>query len=374
MTQSIKNIVEIVNQEQWEDWRWQFANRLRTAEEISKYIELTESEKQALNANRGFAVGITPYYLSLIDVNNPNCPIRKQAIPNQQELSVSAHELADPLAEDCKSPAANLIHRYSDRVLIIVTETCHMYCRHCTRRRRVGFREAAITPDALTAIVSYIKNNAKIRDVLISGGDPLTLSDIQLEKIIKAIREIEHVEVIRIGTRAPVTNPYRVTDQLVNMLKKYHPLWINVQFNHPTEITAEAAKASAKLANAGIPLGNQTVLLKGVNNSIEIQKQLVHKLVKNRIRPYYLYQCDLAEGLEHFRTPINRGIEIMEKLQGHTSGFAVPLFVIDAPGGGGKIPVLPQYVLYQTPEKIVLRNYEGKIFTYPEPNNSEKEE
>lgn len=251
-----------------------------------------------------------------------------------------------------------------------------MYCRHCTRRRRVGFQEAAITQGALDAIVTYIKNDAKIRDVLISGGDPLSLSDTQLEKIIKAIRGIDHVEVIRIGTRVPITNPFRITDKLVNMLRKYHPLWLNMQFNHYQEITEESIKACTKLADAGIPLGNQTVLLKGINDTSQIQKQLVHNLVKIRVRPYYLYQCDLAEGLEHFRTPVTRGIEIMEKLHGHTSGFAIPSFVIDAPGGGGKIPVLPQYILYQTPEKIVLRNYEGKVFAYPKPNINicEKEE
>lgn len=367
---------KLIDNKRWDDWRWQLANRLRSPEEIEEFIPLTDSEKQALGMDQRFAVAITPYYLSLIDSANPNCPIRKQAIPTTREFSIGINELSDPLSEDAKSPVANLIHRYPDRVLIITTETCHMYCRHCTRRRRVGFHESAITPAVLEGIVNYIKNNAMIRDVLISGGDPLSLSDTQLEKIIQAIKTIEHVEVIRIGTRGPVTNPFRITDNLVNMLKKYHPLWINVQFNHYKEITDESTKACAKLADAGIPLGNQTVLLKGVNDSVEVQKKLVQRLVQIRVRPYYLYQCDLVEGLEHFRTPVARGIEIMEKLHGHTSGFAIPSFIIDAPGGGGKIPVLPQYILYQTPEKIVLRNYEGKVFAYPKPNINicEKEE
>ncbi|MFB5066941.1 MAG: lysine 2,3-aminomutase [Candidatus Wallacebacter cryptica] len=358
-------------QNDWQDWRWQFRNRLRTEADFAEIVELTDQEKAALE-NPSFPVGVTPYFASLIDKNNPNCPIRRQAIPLIQESIRSG--LADPLSEDEMSPVENLVHRYPDRVLLIVTETCNMYCRHCTRRRRVGFKEAAISQTKLSRAVQYISDNPQIRDVLISGGDPLTLSDSSLENIIAAIRGIPHVEVVRIGTRVPAVNPYRITPELVNILRKYHPLWINVQFNHVREITPEAAEACALLADAGIPLGNQTVLLKGINDSVEAQKELVHKLLQIRVRPYYLYQCDLAEGIDHFRTPVSLGIEIMEKLHGHTSGFAIPTFVLDAPGGGGKIPILPQYLICQTPEKVVIRNYEGRIFTYPEPNQQRKEE
>lgn len=355
----------------WQDWRWQFRNRLRTEAEFSKLVELTDAEKQALR-NPNFAVAVTPYFASLIDKNDPNCPIRRQAVPVSEESVRKG--LPDPLAEEEMSPVENLIHRYPDRVLLIATETCNMYCRHCTRRRRVGFKEKAISQEKLNNAVKYIRDNPNIRDVLISGGDPLTLSDSALEKIIAAVRSVAHVQIIRIGTRAPAVNPFRITSELVNMLKKYHPLWVNVQFNHPREITAEASRACALLADAGIPLGNQTVLLRGINDSVAIQKELVHKLVQIRIRPYYLYQCDIAEGIEHFRTPVSLGIEIMEQLRGHTSGFAIPTFVVDAPGGGGKVPILPQYLICQTPEKIVVRNYEGRIFTYPEPNHKRKEE
>lgn len=357
------------NEVEWKNWTWQFRNRLRTEDDFAKYITLTDTEKVALANNEAFPVAVTPYFASLIDKDDPNCPIRKQSLPIEAEMLTAHNEMIDPLDEEESSPVPNLIHRYPDRALLIVTETCNMYCRHCTRRRRVGFQEKAISSKILEQIVDYLTNNTQIRDILISGGDPLTLSDQKLESIIAPIKAIPHIEVIRIGTRAPVTNPFRITPELVTMLRKYHPIWINVQFNHEREITAEAKVACAMLADAGIPLGNQTVLLRGVNDSIAVQKKLVQELVKMRVRPYYLYQCDLAQGLEHFRTPVSLGVEIMENLQGHTSGFAIPTFVIDAPNGGGKIPVLPQYILYQTPDKIVLRNFEGKTFSYPEPKN-----
>ena len=366
---------DIYRQEKnWRNWSWQFANRLRTQADFEKYFTLTDSEKMAFLGKPPFAVAVTPYYASLIDKLNPNCPIRRQAIPLSQELTCGINDLTDLLNEERLSPVDNLIHRYPDRVLLIATEICHTYCRHCTRRRRVGVKKLVISHEQLNNAVAYISSNKQIRDVLISGGDPLTLNDQQLEKIIKAIRDIPHVEVIRIGTRTPVTNPFRITEELVQMLKAYHPLWMNTQFNHYLEITEEAKQACKLLVDAGIPLGNQTVLLRGINDSVEVQKKLVQKLIQIRVRPYYLYQCDLAEGIEHFRTPVALGTEIMESLQGHTSGFAVPSFVIDAPGGGGKIPVLPQYVICQTPKKVVLRNYEGKMFTYPEPNKKWKEE
>lgn len=352
----------------WYNWHWQFANRLRTIEDFSTYLELTDEEKTALNAEKRFATGVTPYFASLLDKTDHNCPLRRQAIPITCELKCGVNDLIDPLNEDEMSPVDNLVHRYPDRILLIVTETCHMYCRHCTRRRRVGFKESVITHKQLSRAVDYIKNKSQIRDVLISGGDPLTLSDDLLETIITQIRNIDHVEIIRIGTRAPIVNPYRITEDLVSMLRRYHPIWINLQFNHHREITDEATKACSLLADAGIPLGNQTVLLRGINDTVEIQKKLIQQLIQIRVRPYYLYQCDLAEGLEHFRTPVSLGMQIMENLHGHTSGFAIPSFVIDAPGGGGKIPVLPQYIIDQTPKKVILRNYEGRIFTYPEPN------
>ncbi len=340
---------------------------MRVQEDFEKHFTLTDNEIQAFRGKPPFAVAVTPYYASLIDKSNPDCPIRRQAIPLSQELTCGIDDLTDPLDEERLSPTANLVHRYPDRVLLIATETCHTYCRHCTRRRRVGFNKPAINQVQLDESVAYINNNSQIRDVLISGGDPLTLGDGQLEMIIKAIRKIPHVQVIRIGTRAPVTNPFRITKELVQMLKLYHPVWINIQFNHPSEITEVSRKACSLLVDAGIPLGNQTVLLRGVNDTVKIQKELAQRLLQLRVRPYYLYQCDLAEGIEHFRTPVALGTEIMESLHGHTSGFGIPSFVIDAPGGGGKIPVLPQYVICQTPSKVVLRNYEGKVFTYPEP-------
>ena len=352
--------------DQWGDWRWQLRSRLRTKEQLGAIIDLTPEEEHALS-HPCFVVGITPYFASLMDRADPNCPIRRQVIPLAAEALGQGVTMADPLNEDGLSPVPRLIHRYPDRVVILATETCHTYCRHCTRRRRVGMAERGLTRAELEGVTAYIANHPEIRDVLISGGDPLTLANCQLERILARIRAIPHVEIIRIGTRAPVTNPYRITPDLTAMLRKYHPLWINVQFNHPKEITEESARACTALVDAGIPLGNQTVLLRGINDSTTVQKQLVHELLKLRIRPYYLYQCDLAEGIDHFRTPVARGIEIIENLRGHTSGLAVPTFVIDAPGGGGKIPVSPQYVVSQTPEKVVLRTYEGKIVEYPEP-------
>lgn len=356
------------NETEWYNWKWQFGHRLRTKEDFAKVLTLTETEKSILANDEAFTIAVTPYFASLINQDDPDCPIRKQAIPTEQEMTKAPNGSPDPLNEEDMSPVPNLIHRYSDRALLIVTETCNMYCRHCTRRRRVGFKEKSIGSKELKEVLAYLEQNPNIRDVLISGGDPLTLSDQKLESIISQIKAVPHVEIIRIGTRAPVTNPYRVTAKLVNMLRKYHPIWVNVQFNHYHEITPAATKACEALADAGIPLGNQTVLLRGVNDTVAIQKKLAEELVKIRVRPYYIYQCDLAQGLEHFRTATALGIEIIENLQGHISGFAVPTFVIDAPEGGGKIPVSPEYVLCKTTDKIVLRNYEGRIFTYPEPD------
>lgn len=357
--------------EKWHDWRWQLRYRLRTREQFEELIELTDAERQAFAEPR-FAVGVTPYFASLMDPHDPTCPIRRQAVPLKDELSDVGHTQRDPLNEDGLSPVPGIIHRYPDRVVLLVTETCHMYCRHCTRRRRVGSVERGLSRSELQGALDYIAEHPNIRDVLVSGGDPLTFSNRQLDFILSTVRAIPHVEIIRIGTRAPITNPFRITPDLVAVLKKYHPLWINLQVNHFKEITPEVTRAVTLLADGGIPLGNQTVLLRRINDSVAVQKRLVHELVKLRIRPYYLYQCDLAEGIDHFRTPVAKGIEIIEGLRGHTSGLAVPTFVIDAPGGGGKIPLGPQYLISQTPEKVVLWTYDGKIVEYPEPRDKKE--
>ncbi|MGE5355697.1 MAG: lysine 2,3-aminomutase [Deltaproteobacteria bacterium] len=356
--------------EQWNDWKWQVKNRIETFDELRKYIKLTESEEEGVKKSlETLRMAITPYYLSIIDTKNPECPIRKQAIPSVMELHMAKADLLDPLHEDEDSPVPGLTHRYPDRVLFLITDMCAMYCRHCTRRRFAGQTDAESPSERIQKGIDYIAHTPEVRDVLLSGGDALLISDKLLESIIQKLRAIPHVEIIRIGTRVPVVMPQRITDDLVNMLKKYHPIWINTHFNHPDELTPEAVESCRKMADAGIPLGNQSVLLRGVNDNTDIMKKLVHKLVYNRVRPYYIYQCDLSMGLEHFRTPVSKGIEIIENLRGHTSGYAVPTYVVDAPGGGGKIPVAPTYMISQSPEKVVLRNFEGVITTYTQPND-----
>ena len=365
-----KELFPNVTDEQWYDWKWQGKNRIETLEDLKKYISLTAEEEQGVaNALKTLRMAITPYYLSLIDVNNPNDPVRRQAIPTGAELHQSEADLLDPLHEDEDSPAPGLTHRYPDRVLFLITDMCSMYCRHCTRRRFAGQHDCESTQDRIDKCIEYIAKTPQVRDVLLSGGDALMVSDKMLESIIQRLRAIPHVEIIRIGSRTPVVCPMRITDDLVNMLKKYHPIWLNTHFNHPNECTPDAKAACERLANAGIPLGNQSVLLRGVNDDPRVFKKLVHELVKMRVRPYYIYQCDLSMGLEHFRTPVSKGLEIMENLRGHTSGYAVPTFVVDAPGGGGKTPVMPQYVISQSPNKVILRNFEGVITTYTEPEN-----
>ncbi|MBQ3750277.1 MAG: lysine 2,3-aminomutase [Bacteroidales bacterium] len=365
-----KELFPNVTDAEWNDWRWQVRNRVETLDELKKYIELTPAEEEGVAKSlQTLRMAITPYYLSLIDPNNPNCPIRRQAIPTAAEVHQSPADLLDPLHEDEDSPVPGLTHRYPDRVLFLITDMCSMYCRHCTRRRFAGQHDCESTQDRIQAAIDYIANTPQVRDVLLSGGDALMVGDKMLESIIQRLRAIPHVEIIRLGTRTPVVCPQRITDDLVNMLKKYHPIWLNTHFNHPNEVTPESAAACAKLADAGVPLGNQTVLLRGVNDDTEIMKQLVHDLVRMRVRPYYIYQCDLSMGLEHFRTPVSKGIEIIENLRGHTSGYCVPTFVVDAPGGGGKIPVMPNYVISQSPHKVILRNYEGVITTYTEPSD-----
>ncbi len=363
-----KQMFPHVSDEQWNDWKWQVKNRIETLDELKKYIPLTPEEEEGVQKSLGtLRMAITPYYLSLIDLKNPHCPIRKQSVPTAAELRQSKFDLLDPLHEDEDSPVPGLTHRYPDRVLFLITDMCSMYCRHCTRRRFAGQNDCESPSERINRAIEYIAKTPQVRDVLLSGGDALLVSDKQLESIIQRLREIPHVEIIRIGSRTPVVCPQRITDDLVNMLKKYHPVWLNTHFNHPNEITPEAAEACAKLANAGVPLGNQSVLLRGVNDCVSVMKNLVHDLVKIRVRPYYIYQCDLSMGLEHFRTPVSKGIEIIENLRGHTSGYAVPTFVVDAPGGGGKIPVMPNYLISQAPHKAILRNFEGVITTYSEP-------
>lgn len=363
-----------ITDEQWNDWKWQVKNRVETLDQLKKYIELTPAEEEGVKKSlQTLRMAITPYYLTLIDPNDPIEPVRKQAIPSGSETHISPADLLDPLSEDEDAPVPGLTHRYPDRVLFLITDMCSMYCRHCTRRRFAGQTDHASPSDRIQAAIDYIAKTPQIRDVLLSGGDALMVSDKMLESIIQRLRAIPHVEIIRIGTRVPVVCPQRITDDLVNMLKKYHPIWVNTHFNHPNEITPESTEACAKMANVGIPLGNQSVLLRGVNDCVNVMKRLVHGLVKIRVRPYYIYQCDLSMGLEHFRTPVSKGIEIIEGLRGHTSGYAVPTFVVDAPGGGGKIPVMPTYLISQSPEKVVLRNFEGVITTYSQPDNYKSE-
>lgn len=332
-------------------------------------IKFSEAERaQFKQTIEIFPLSITPYYLSLIDTEDfRNDPIFKQAFPDIRELKVTNCDMSDPLAEDTDSPVPGITHRYPDRVLFHVSNVCAMYCRHCTRKRKVGDRDSIPSKEQMQRGINYIKNNPVIRDVLLSGGDPFMLSDELLDWVLGELDKIEHVEVVRLGTRTPVVLPYRITDELVEILKKHGTIWINTHFNHPKEITDTSRKALKKLACAGIPLGNQSVLLADVNDCPRIMKRLVHRLVQNRVRPYYIYQCDLSEGLEHFRTSVGKGIEIMESLRGHTSGFAVPTYVIDAPGGGGKIPVMPNYIISWSTNKVILRNYEGVITTYEEP-------
>jgi len=363
-----------VTDEQWNDWKWQVRNRIETLEDLKKYVKLTTEEEEGVKKTLStLRMAITPYYLSLIDPNDPHDPVRRQCIPTALETHQADADLLDPLHEDEDSPTPGLTHRYPDRVLFLITDMCSMYCRHCTRRRFAGQTDNECGPDRIEKALEYIEKTESVRDVLLSGGDALMVSDKKLEYIISRLRQIPHVEIVRLGTRTPVVCPQRITPELCDMLKKYHPVWINTHFNHPNEVTAESRRACEMLANAGIPLGNQSVLLRGVNDCVHVMKNLVHELVKMRVRPYYIYQCDLSMGLEHFRTPVSKGIEIIEGLRGHTSGFCIPTFVVDAPGGGGKTPVMPQYVISQAPGKVVLRNFEGVITTYTEPTEYHSE-
>jgi len=352
----------------WGDWRWQMKNRVTTLAGLEQRLELTPAERAGvLLAGTKLALAVTPHYFNLIDREDPDCPIRKQVIPRIEEGYDSPYDMADPCGEDAAMPVPGLVHRYPDRVLFLVTDRCASYCRYCTRSRVVsGVGEQELHTDFEEAF-AYLEKNTGIRDVLLSGGDALLLSDDKLEGLLKRIRAIRHIEFLRIGTRVPIFLPQRITPALCAMLRKYHPLWMSVHVNHPRELTTEVRDALGRLADAGIPLGNQSVLLAGVNDNVPTMKELIHKLLMCRVRPYYLYQCDLIRGSSHLRTPVAKGVEIIEALRGFTTGYAIPQFVIDAPGGGGKVPINPGYVLYHDKEKVVIRNFEGRIFEYPEP-------
>ena len=350
----------------WNDWKWQLRNAITSIEDLKKIMKLSDKEIMAINNLKGrLPLRITPYFASLIYNSKPSHPLRRNVIPVVEELLETSSEQSDPLHEKSFSPVKGIVHRYPDRVLFTVTQVCSNYCRYCTRSHSVGRLDKLGRQDYEKAF-NYIATHKEVHDVLISGGDPLTLNDETLDYILSNIRSIAHVEIIRIGTRIPVVLPQRITDNLINILKKYHPLFISLHFSHPDEITDECAKACIKLADGGFPLGSQTVLLKGINDNIPVMKDLMHKLLKIRVRPYYLYQCDLIPGSGHFRTTVKKGLEIIKGLRGFTSGYAVPTFVIDAPGGGGKIPLLPNYVVEHNDERIVLRNYKGALCEYPE--------
>lgn len=364
----IINIRSIATDKEWNDWHWQLKNRITDFPTLKKYIKLqSDEEAVARSKSYSFRMAITPYYLSLIDHNDPQDPVRLQAIPRIAESNCDPSDMADPLHEDADAPVPGMTHRYPDRVLLLLTDQCGMYCRHCTRRRKAGETDAPMPRENVLKALDYISEHKEIRDVILSGGDPLTLGDDRLDTILSKLSQIEHVDIVRIGTRLPVVLPQRITDGLLAVLKKYKFVWLNTHFNHPHEMTPASMAALAKLAEAGVVLGNQSVLLKGINDNVDVMKELVHVLVRNRVRPYYIYQCDLSEGISHFRTPVSKGIEIIESLRGHTSGLCVPTYVVDAPGGGGKIPVMPNYVISQMPGRVILRNYEGFITAYTEP-------
>ena len=355
-----------VSLEDWEDWRWQLRNRLYTAEQLSQLLRLTPEEEAACTQTQGrLVVAIPPYWAALMDPEDPNCPIRRQAVPVMDEFNIGPHDMRDPCGEDSDMPVPGLVHRYPDRVLFLVTEQCAMYCRHCTRRRLVGENHGLMT--AYEPVFQYLKEHEEIRDVLISGGDPLMMTDARLGQLLARLREIPHLEFIRIGSRTPVTLPQRVTLEFCEVLKEFKPIWMSLHFCHPKEVTPRLKVAMDRMADSGVPLGSQTVLLKGINDDPAVMKKLMHELLKVRVRPYYIYQCDPAEGISHFRTPVQTGLRIIEALRGHTTGYAVPTFVIDGPGGGGKISVSPETVVSYQEGVMTLRNYEGEIYTYYEP-------
>ena len=352
---------------EWQDWKWQFRNRITNLEQLKQYVSVTEEEEKAFQAaGKNLPFAITPYYMNLLDPINPEDPLRKTVIPHMMEFVTTSAEMVDPCGEDSHMPVPGLVHRYPDRVLFLVNETCSVYCRYCTRSRLVGSGKHHVE---FEAVYDYLRNHPEVRDVLISGGDPLVMSDEKLEGIISNLRAIPSIEIVRMGTKMPVVLPQRITENLVNMLKKYHPFFMSIHFLHPDEITPDVERACNMLADAGIPTFSQTVLLKGVNDDPAVMKRLMQKLLTLRVRPYYIYQCDPVQGTSHFRTSIDTGLNIMEHLRGHTTGYAIPTYVVDAPGGGGKIPVSPDYIVSREPGKTVLRNYKGDVYEYIEESN-----
>ncbi|HAV31282.1 MAG TPA: lysine 2,3-aminomutase [Planctomycetaceae bacterium] len=355
----------------WNDWRWQSRHRIRTLEQFERVLDLSIEERDCLSMGGTLLpTAVTPYYMSLLDPHDPLQALRKTVVPTTREFIRMPGEADDPLGEDGHSPVPGLVHRYPDRVLLLPLDFCSTYCRYCTRSRVVGHGEIQPNQQRLEAIFHYLEDAVQVRDVLISGGDPLALSDEKLDWILGRLRAIPHIEFVRIGTKMPAVLPQRITPELCSMLRKYHPLWMSVHFLHPDECTPEAARACARLADAGIPLGSQTVLLQGVNDTVEIMKDLVHKLLLMRVRPYYLYQCDPISGSAHFRTPVSKGLEIIQGLRGHTTGYAAPTYVIDAPGGGGKIVLQPETVVGRDGNDLLLRNFEGRVFRYPDPDGT----
>ncbi len=357
-----------VSEKDWNDWRWQLKNRITTLEQLQRLMPTLTPEEFAGTqlANQKLSLAITPYFFNLIDPADELCPIRRQMIPRVEETHTAAWEMSDPCGEDSHSPVPGLVHRYPDRVLFLVTDRCASYCRYCTRSRLVSNAAGYDFHPEFDKQIAYIEQHAEIRDVLLSGGDPLLFSDEKLEYLLSRLRAIPHVEFLRIGTRIPIFLPQRITSELCAMLKQFHPLFVSIHSNHPRELTVEVRDALGRLADAGIPLGNQAVLLKHVNDDVEIMRAQMQKLLMCRVKPYYLYQCDLIAGSAHLRASVRKGLEIMEALRGHTTGYAVPTYVIDAPGGGGKVPVNPEYLLSRNADRVVIRNYEGKIFEYPE--------
>ena len=368
LSQGEKRVLKLfdgADAEDWEDWRWQLRNRIRTKEVLKRIISLTPEEEQGIDqVGEKLTMAIPPYFASLMDAANPGCPVRLQCVPRLAEMITSPEELVDPCGEEKYSPVHGLVHRYPDRVLFLVSETCAMYCRYCTRSRMVGEGGHTLNTATYDAAFDYIRSHKEIRDVLISGGDPLTLGNNMLEYILRNIKAISHVEFIRIGTRVPISLPQRITPDLISLLKKYAPIWISIHSNHPLEITPRVQYACQQLADNGFPLGSQSVLLKGVNDDARVMKGLMHELIKNRVRPYYIYQCDPIIGSRHFRTSVTTGVEIIEQMRGFTSGYAVPTYVVDAPGGGGKIPISPDYIVSHVGNKYVLRNYDGEHYDY----------
>ncbi|MHB8519690.1 MAG: KamA family radical SAM protein [Limisphaerales bacterium] len=352
----------------WNDWRWQLKNRITNLDQLQRLLPTLTPEESAgtMLANHKLALGITPYFFNLIDPANEFCPIRRQVVPRIEETATAPWEMSDPCGEDSHSPVPGLVHRYPDRVLFLVTDRCASYCRYCTRSRLVSNASGYDFHPEFDRQIEYIRKTPAVRDVLLSGGDPLLLSDEKLDDLLGQLRAIRHVEFLRIGTRIPIFLPQRLTPALAGILKKYHPLFMSIHSNHPRELTTEVRVALGRLADAGVPLGNQSVLLRHVNDTVTVMRALVHKLLMCRVKPYYLYQCDLIAGSAHLRASVRQGLEVVEKLRGHTTGYAVPQYVIDAPGGGGKVPVNPEYVLSRNTDRVVFRNFEGRIFEYPE--------